>query len=502
MRGRLAVAGAIAFAVVLGSYLAYMAVHPYSWTLDPVDLGVYRSGGLIVRHVRPWYDPHLAAPLYGWRGYQNLHLKFTYPPFAAVVFAAVSLIPWRVLPGLSVLVNIGALLAALWFTFGGLGYRRGLTRLGATLLTAAAVFWTEPVVRTLYLGQVNLVLMALILWDLGQPDTLRSGRSRWWKGAGVGVAAGIKLVPLIFIPYLLLTRRFRAAAVASGAFAATVATGFAVAPADSARWWLGGLFFNGGRTGFVGWEGNQSLRALLTRLAGSVAGAEPVWLAVALVTAVAGLACAARLDRAGHPLPGLLACALTGLLVSPISWDHHWVWIVPGVAVAAAYAVRAMRPPGRSGPPGTESAGLGWSRVAHWPAAGFWALGGGMLALYGAWPGRLWGEPHDLGQFSLGVIWQPPNTDPEVYYRRGDRPWFAEYHWHGIELLTGNAFLLGGLALLVILITASLRTRLPRHSPTPTSTPALASPTGPPTPSSPTGPSGPASPAPPARRGS
>jgi alpha-1,2-mannosyltransferase len=464
VRGRLAVAGIIAFAVILGSYLAYLAVPPYHWTLDPVDLGVYRSGGLIVRHVRPWYDPHLAAPLYDWPGYLNLHLKFTYPPFAAVVFAVVSLIPWRVLPALSVAVNIAALLAALWFTFGGLGYRRDPARLGATLLAAAAVFWTEPVIRTLYLGQVNLVLMALIIWDLCQPDTRRSGASRWWKGAGVGVAAGIKLVPLIFIPYLLLTRRFRAAAVACAAFAATVAAGFVVAPADSARWWLGGLFFNGGRTGFVGWEGNQSLRGLLTRLAGSVAGAEPVWLVVALVTAVAGLACAALLDRAGHPLPGLLACALTGLLISPISWDHHWVWIVPGVAVAAAYAVRATRLP----PSGR------WA--LRWPAAGYWGLAAAMLVVYGAWPGSLWGEPNDLGQFSLGVIWLPPSTDPEVYYRYGDRPWFAEYHWHGLELLTGNAFLLGGLALLAILIIAALRTR---------STANPASPTGPTNPSSP-----------------
>jgi alpha-1,2-mannosyltransferase len=470
VRGRL-VAGIIAFAVILGSCLAYLAVHPYHWTLDPVDLGVYRSGGLIVRHVRPWYDPHLAAPLYDWPGYQNLHLKFTYPPFAAVVFAVVSLIPWRALPPLSVAVNVAALIATLWFTFGGLGYRRGLTRLGATLL--AAVFWTEPVIRTLYLGQVNLVLMALIIWDLCQPDTRQSGASRWWKGAGVGVAAGIKLVPLIFITYLLLTRRFRAAAVACAAFAATVAAGFVVAPADSARWWLGGLFFNGGRTGFVGWEGNQSLRALLTRLAGSVAGAEPVWLVVALVTAGAGLACAALLDRAGHRLPGLLACALTGLLISPISWDHHWVWIVPGVAVAAAYAVRAMRAP--AGP--------------RWPAAGYWALAAAMLVVYGAWPGRLWGEPNDLGQFSLGVIWQPPNTDPEVYYRYGDQPWFAEYHWHGIELLTGNAFLLGGLALLATLIAAAIRTRLPGRSPTPTS------------PSTPATPSDPTRPAPSARLG-
>ena len=166
------------------------------------------------------------------------------------------------------------------------------------------MFWTEPVLRTIYLGQANLVLMALIIWDLCQPGRRPSGTSRWWKGAGVGIAAGIKLVPLIFIPYLLLTRKFRAAAVACAAFAATVAAGFAVAPADSDRWWLGGLFFNGGRTGFVGWEGNQSLRALLTRLAGSVAGAAPMWLAAALVTAVAGLACAALLEGPAIRSPG------------------------------------------------------------------------------------------------------------------------------------------------------------------------------------------------------
>jgi alpha-1,2-mannosyltransferase len=513
VRGRLAVAGIIAFAVILGSYLAYLAIQPIQWTLDPVDLGVYRSGGLIVRHVRPWYNPHLAAPLYGWPGYSDLHLKFTYTPFAAVAFALVSFIPWQVLPGISVAGNIVALLAALWFTFGWLGYR-GLTRLGAALLAAAAVFWTEPVLRTIYLGQVNLVLMALIIWDLGQPGPGqpapgRPGASRWWKGAGVGVAAGIKLVPLIFIPYLLLTRKFRTAAVAAAAFAATVAAGFVVAPADSARWWLGGLFFQGGRAGFVGWEGNQSLRGLLTRLAGSVTGAAPVWLAVAVGTAAAGLACAALLDRAGHPVPGMLACALTGLLVSPISWDHHWVWIVPGVAVAAAYAVRAIRAPGARGlagatgraspagatgrasrwwtgaggtraepaaAPGAAGAGsgpsaadpgrLGWRRAVRWPAAGYWALAGGMLAVYGAWPGSLWSRPADLGQFSLGLLWQPPNTDPAVYYRDGDRPWFAEYHWHGIELLTGNAFVLGGLVLLGVLITAALRTRVTSLSPT------------------------------------
>lgn len=119
---------------------------------------------------------------------------------------------------------------------------------------------------------------------------------------------------------------------------------------------------------------------------------------------------------------------------------------------------------------------LRWRRALRWPAAGYWALAAAMLVVYGAWPGRLWGEPDDLGQFSLGVIWQPPSTNPELYYRYGDRPWFAEYHWHGLELLTGNAFLLGGLALLAVLLIAAIRIR---------TTTSPAAPTGPANPSSP-----------------
>ena len=166
----LLLAGLGAFAVALGLYVIYMVIHPKDYTMDPVDLAVYRSGGLIVRHVRPLYNPHLAAPLYDWIGYGNLHLPFTYTPFAAIAFALISFVPWWLSLKLSMAVDIISLLAALWFTLGGLGYRRGTTRLGATLLGTAAVFWTEPVLRTTYLGQVNLVLLALIIWDLCQPD--------------------------------------------------------------------------------------------------------------------------------------------------------------------------------------------------------------------------------------------------------------------------------------------------------------------------------------------
>jgi glycosyl transferase family 87 len=464
--GQVLAAGVIAFTAVLASYLIYLAIHPPNWTVHPVDLHIYVAGGLIVRHVPPFYRPHLAAPLYGWTD-PGLGLKFTYPPFAALVFAAVSLIPGGAPPiprgalaGLSVAANFALLLAALWFTLAGLGCREPRARAGGALLTAAAVLWTEPFLRTVYLGQVNVALMALIMWDLTQPDTRAS---RWWKGAGMGVAAGIKLVPLIFIPYLLLTRRFRQAAVAAAAFVATVAAGFIVLPADSAQWWLHGLFAQGGRTGFVGWEGNQSLLGLITRLAGSVPAARLPWLLAAAVTAALGLACATVLARAGHDVAGILACALTGLLVSPVSWDHHWVWIVPGVATAGYYALRAMR----AGPPAPW-----WRSAARWPAAGFWALAGGLIALFAAWPGSLWSEPGDLGHFSLGLIWAPPNTDPVYYFAHGDRPWFYEYHWRGLQLLTGNAYVLGGLALMAILLVLAARERRAREPAAPPVRPA------------------------------
>ena len=123
-------AGLGLFAVALGLYVIYTVIHPKSFTMDPVDLAVYRSGGLIVRHVRPLYDPRLAAPLYDWIGYGKLHLPFTYTPFAAIAFAVISFVPWWLSQQLSVAVDILALLVALWLTLGGLGYRRGQDQAG------------------------------------------------------------------------------------------------------------------------------------------------------------------------------------------------------------------------------------------------------------------------------------------------------------------------------------------------------------------------------------
>ncbi len=438
-------AGVIAFAAALAAYLAYVAIHPLWWMFNLVDLHVYVAGGLIARHVQPVYNPHLATPLYGWQGFPGATLQFTYPPFAAVVFAAVSFIPWPALQPLSVAANIVLLLAALWTTFRALGCRDAQVRLGATLLTGAVALWTEPVLRTIYFGQINIALMALILWDLTQPDTRAS---RWWKGAGVGIAAGIKLVPLIFIPYLLLARKFRQAAVATGVFAVTIIAGFVVLPADSRQWWLHGLFLDSHRTGFIPWGGGQSLRAWLARTIGGIAAAEPAWVVAAVLVGAAGLGCAAMLDLAGHQVAGILTCALTGLLVSPVTWDHHWVWVAPAVAAAAYYAVSAMQADARR---------TWWRAAVRWPAIGFWALAAGIIGVYGAWPDSLWNKPWAASHFAFGLIWMAPNSKTAIF--PVDEPYFREYHWTGWYWLGGNSFVLGGLVLLAILVLLAVRQR-------------------------------------------
>ena len=409
-------AGAVVAAAAAGLYLAALATHPAISTLKGFDLRVYRMGGILARD-----DP---ARLYTWQ--QQPGIQFTYTPFAALVFALSTPVPFGALMDVAAVVSAAALVVTVSIAFRELGWR-GPARTGATLLAAGLAFWLEPVQRTLYLGQIELVQMALIVWDLCQPDR------RWWKGAVTGILAGLKLVPLIFIVYLLVTRRVRQAAVAAAAFAATVIAGFAWLPHPSVQWWLHGYFVRADRTGFVGGMENQSLRGTLTRLAGSVVAGQPVWLAAAVAAGIGGLAAAAILHRAGYTFAGLMTCALTALLISPISWDHHWVWVVPGLILLADAALRAR----------------GRLRAARLAAVAV------IVVAFGAWP-RFWSSGATLLQG--GLIWYAPLTA----FGAGDSPAYVEYHWHGLQLIAGNLYCLAGVALFLAALAAAgrvLRTR-------------------------------------------
>ena len=330
MHGTGLILAALFFALSLTAYLVDQAVHTHS-VLTWYDLNVYNDAGLITRQ--------LPSILYTWE--LKPGIQFTYTPFAAVIFAAGSLLKYSVLRWIMTVVGLACIPLTAWITLGGMG-RRGAGRLTAALAVSALALWIEPVAKALFLGQIEPLLMLLVVWDLTRSD------DRKWKGIGIGLAAGIKLVPLIFIPYLLLAGKFRQAAVAAGTFLITVVIGFIALPKPSASYWLTGYFMRPGRTGSVHSLVNQSLLGMLARVYGTVGPALGVWLPLALAVAVVGLVAGAMLSRAGRPVQGWTLVGITSVLVSPISWDHHWVWIVPFLALLAGLALTA-RPLARAG---------------------------------------------------------------------------------------------------------------------------------------------------------
>ena len=284
--GRRALAwAAAAFGVALGAYVAVVATHRIKLTLGWFDLNIYNHAGLIVRH----------APntLYTWHFLPGV--QYLYTPFAALGFAAGSLLPWAVLKWLMTVASLAAMVFTVWVTFGQLGWR-GQDRAAAVLGVSAVALWTEPVLRSVQVGQIELVLMALIVWDMCQSD------DRKWKGAGVGLAAGIKLVPLIFIPYLLLAGKRQQAAIASAAFVGTVLIGFAALPYDSVKWWLTGYFLHAGDflNTSQGALLNQSLLALVTRTPAGAGSVTALWLLLAVVIGWAGLVAAVPPGQRGR----------------------------------------------------------------------------------------------------------------------------------------------------------------------------------------------------------
>src|SRR5439155_93248 len=219
---------------------------------------------------------------------------------------------------------------------------------------SALALQTWPVAYTLHLGEVNLILAALIGADLfgsrggsggsSPPELAEHSRDgAWWQGIGTGLAAGIKLTPLIFVAYLALTGRLRAAAVAAGTFAVTVAAGFGGLPGPSRTFWLGGVFYNQNRVGDPANPSNQSLAGAVARLAGTADPPRQWWLVAVFAVGLAGLTVAVWAHRRGYRMAGFGCCAVTGLLVSPMSWTHHWVWAVPVLVwlIAAAWRRRS-----------------------------------------------------------------------------------------------------------------------------------------------------------------
>ncbi|MBV9603797.1 MAG: DUF2029 domain-containing protein [Solirubrobacterales bacterium] len=319
--------GVSCIAYVLVSLAHHQAFHPWG-RLGFFDLKVYRGAAQLVLHGRSVYG----GPIWRWA-------PFTYPPFAALVLAPLGLLPLNLTEVLVTVLGIVALFAIMSRALQlpeGRGWNEPpgrRTRSALAALATAAALWLEPVTSTLGYGQVNLLIALLVVGDLSRPDGAGS------KGALIGIAAGLKLTPLIFVPYLLVSRRTRAGCVALGTFAATVLVGYAALPGDSRQFWGGGLFLDPRRVGGCCVPANQSLRGLILRLDPAF-GSGRLFAITALV-ALLGIALAAAASRRGDEATGFSLCALTGLLVSPVSWTHHWALAVPALLLLGVRAIRA-----------------------------------------------------------------------------------------------------------------------------------------------------------------
>lgn len=288
---------------------------------DMIDLHVYVGGAAAIEH---------PGMLYGYV-YPNKTpepaLPFTYPPFAAVVFYPLHLLPFGVVAFLWQVATIAALYGAIRISQRLLGVGAG-TGYRAAMLWTAITIWVEPVSTTFAVGQVNLLLMLAALWAVYT--------TRWWlSGLLVGVAAGVKLTPAITGVYFVGVRRWGAAVFSAVVFLATVAVSAPVV-GDQVRYYFTGLLGDVHRVGPIGNALNQSWRGGISRIVGHDAGYGPLVLAMIAATAVLAILAWRALNAgrtAAHTesdrLGKLLVVELFGLLLSPISWTHHWVWLVP-----------------------------------------------------------------------------------------------------------------------------------------------------------------------------
>lgn len=276
-----------------------------------LDLQVYRTGGLAWLQGVPLYVDFPGA-------LDGPRLPFTYPPIAAVIFSGLTFLPVWAANALVVLISFLALSAVCFLVTGRLTQRPDVVWTVAPAVAIAAVA-LEPVLSTFLFGQINLVLMALVVVDC------LAVRDPRWRGVLVGLAAAIKLTPLIFLLYFLVRKDYRAALTSVVTFVVLALAGFLFAAKDSAEYWFHALL-DPSRAGGLAYMANQSLRGVLHRINPGEHAETLLWMGLSvLVVALAVVAA----HKAGNDVVALVAIATAGLLVSPVSWSHHWVWCVP-----------------------------------------------------------------------------------------------------------------------------------------------------------------------------
>lgn len=313
-----------------------------AWGKEGLDFSVYWHAGKVLNEAG-LAPSGLYRPTLQWAG--GPELAFTYPPFAALVFSLLAGLPQATAlllfnaAGVAVSAWVAALGVRYWTgksgwrgTFGPSAGRSLRNRIGAVVLLLAIVNlgpWRESLV----FGQINILLLGLMAADL------LAGNPKWRRGLPgsgflVGIAAGIKLTPLAFGLYFLIRKDWRGLLNMAAGFGSTVVLGWLIRPAESLQFWLQ-MLPDTSRIGGAGYVDNLSLKGALLHFGVPEAGVTAPWLALSLLVVALGAAVIKAASDQGARVVAISATALTMLLISPISWSHHWVWMA---AVLPAFA--------------------------------------------------------------------------------------------------------------------------------------------------------------------
>jgi alpha-1,2-mannosyltransferase len=268
----------------------------------------------------------------------GLDLPFTYPPLAAVAFAPFA---WLSLNAASVAITLTTLVLLIVSTvivLTGLDVMSSWVQRCwlAAAIVAPAIIYLEPVRSNFDFGQINVVLMTLVIADCVPRKT------PWPRGVLLGVAIALKLTPAVFLLYFLLRRDTRALLVATAS--ATVATlaGFALAWRDSWEYWTDTVR-NTDRIGTATLNTNQNIAGALARLGLGEGERFALWTVACFAALGLTVWAVRRVLRANQPVLALICVAMFGLMVSPVSWSHHWVWTLPTLLVIIVVAVRQQQ---------------------------------------------------------------------------------------------------------------------------------------------------------------
>ena len=318
--------------MVTGVLVVAAALYLAHWGRgDGLDLRVYRAG---IASWRSGHDPYHGI-------FTAHHLYFTYPPLALLALSPLDGAPFAVVQIVLWAVSILSLALAVYVIC-----RRG-GREGGSVLAAQAVGWAslavivvEPVRSTLDYGQINTLLLALVVVDLLVVPRRHCG----WL---IGLAAAVKVTPLIFLALPLLGRDWKAVARGLGVVAGSSVLMWLLWPGPSRTYWRTDLFA-AKRVGTVAYVGNQSLYGLLHRWPFPSDGQAGVWLVLCAAAVAMGIYVAHRCLTNDNRTGAMLALALIGLLISPISWTHHWVWVALIPPLLLTDRGRGVRGPTRS----------------------------------------------------------------------------------------------------------------------------------------------------------